>query len=198
MKASKWMGLMIVTAVLLGAACALIAGESKYASGTTSAGVTFGPATGQTVVESVYATSDKVSSAVKFYARGGAGKVAPTSSPALAATNILVSNTSYALTNNDHVVYVHANGTVLHSTISSCSTTNIGIANALAVAGASGDYVYEVTQQGEIIVGFYGTGTGTNDTLATSGTVFVSPGDSPVYVVLDGTGTAKLQVTVDK
>jgi hypothetical protein len=97
------------------------------------------------------------------------------------------------------VVYVHANGTVDYTTISSsANATNVTLAAGISVAGAAGDYLYEVTQQGAILLGIPGTGYGTNETINLAGDLFATPGDSPLYVVVDGTSNALLQVTIDR
>ncbi len=173
--------------------------ESKYASGTTSAAVTFGPAGGgRIVVKSVCATCDKEDGAVKFYARGGAGKKAITTAQSAASTTCAVSNASYGFTTNDTVVVVHANGTSEYRTISTASTTSVVLNSATSAALTTDGFIYEVTQLGQIVVGFDGAAAGTNDTVAVAGDVFATPGDSPLYAVLDGTSNAVLQVTADK
>lgn len=188
-----------VLALEVVALCAIAGMETKYAAGTTSAAVTFGPTRGQMVVKSINATSDKLNSAVTLYARPSSlSKYAPTATPSLSATHIKITNTGYALTTNNSCVYVHANGTCDYRTISTATLTNVTLSSGITVAGAAGDYLYEVTAQGAAVVGYYGTGTGTNDALNLSGDLFAVPGDSPLYVVLDGSGTAKLMVTVDK
>ena len=154
-------------------------------------------------MKSVYATSDKIDSVVKVYAKGSAGKTAPTYNAALNDTTIAIANASFAssagYTTNDSVVYVHANGTVDYRTVSTANATNVVLSSGISVAGASGDYLYEVTQQDQWLVGHYGTGTGTNDTIDRTGAMlFATPGDSPLYVVLDGTATAVLSVSVEK
>jgi len=201
---NKWIGLMIVCLIIAWAsALVAVAGlESKYTSHATSAAVNFGPGTGRTVAKSIYATTDKEGGCVKLYARASAGKAAVTAAPTNGATVVYIANASYSaaagFTTNDLVMYVHSNGTLDYTTVSAATATNITLAAGVSQAGSTDDYVYELSQQGEIIVGFDGTATGTNDTLATTGDVFVTPGDSPLRAVLDGTATAKIQVTVDK
>jgi hypothetical protein len=136
-------------------------------------------------------------SAVKFYARTG-NAYAPTASQTNGALLIAVANSSLALTTNDVIMYVHANGTLDYDTIAGpITTTNITLTTGLTVAGASGDYIYELSQQGQIVVGYDGAGVGTNDGITVSGDVFVTPGRSPLYAVLDSTSNATLQVTAD-
>lgn len=194
-------GVATVATLLIGVLTAM-AQETKYASGTTSAALTFAPGVSRTVVDSVYATSDKEDGAVAFYARGSAGKVAPSATPTNGQMVISVANASFdssaGMTTNDRVVYVHADGTTDYRTISASTATSVTLSAGISVAGATGDYLYEVTQQGAIVVGFDGAAAGTNDTLAASGRVYVTPADSPLYVVLDGTAACKLMVTVTK
>lgn len=172
--------------------------ETKYATGSTSAAVTFGPNVyGQRVIKSLYANTDTEGGAVKIYARGSAGKVAPAETPTNGQSVIVISNASGLFTNSDHVAYVHANGTVDKTTLSSVTSTTITFAAAITVAGATGDYVYELTQQGQILVGYDGTSPGALDGVATSGDVFVGPADSPIYLVVDGGTTTVIQATAD-
>ncbi len=196
-KLNVW--LMCLVAVVL-AVCAGYAQETKFATGTTSAAVLFGPASGRQVVKSVYAATDKAGGAVKFYARGSAGKAAPTELATNAADVIYIANPSFAttagFTTNDMVVYVHANGVMDYTTIAGATASNVTLTAGITVAGASGDYLYELTQQGQILVGLAGAAVGTNDVLHTSGDVFAVPGDSPCRAVLDGTSNAVLQATM--
>lgn len=173
------------------------AGETKYASGTTSAAVTFAPAAGVRTVESVYATTDKENGAVKFYVWNQVAKYSPTVAQSVATSIVYVANSANTLTTNDAIVVVHASGAADYRTVSANTTTNMTLSSNLSAALTTAGKIYELTQGGEIVVGFDGAATGTNDTLVTSGNVFCTPGGSPLYVVLDGTGTAKLQVTVD-
>ena len=56
----RQLAVMITVLILVLAGIqAMAAGASKYASGTTSAAVTFGPGVGTTTVKSIYATTDK-------------------------------------------------------------------------------------------------------------------------------------------
>jgi hypothetical protein len=190
---STWM----VALLCLALAVPALALQSKYVTGTSSADLTFGPRTGGLTVKSVYASTDKEDGAVKFYARGGAGRVAVLAAATNGATVITVANSSYGLTNGDDVVYWHSNGAVEYDTIDAATTTNVTLTSGLSSAGTTSDYIYEITQQGQIVVGYDGAGEGISDALQTSGDVFATPGDSPLYVVLDGTAATVLQVTVD-
>lgn len=177
--------------VALWTVAAFAAAETKFASGSTSAAVTFGPGTVLTQIKSAYATSDTAAGYLKIYARGGAGKRAPTATPTNGATVISILNTGNAYTTNDIVAYVHANGTTDLRTVSENTTTNLTLSSGISVAGAAGDYVYELTQQGQITVG--------SGNLATAGDyVFATPGDSPLYCVVNATNACAVQITADK
>jgi len=177
-------------------ASVLQAQETKFASGTTSAALTFGPNSGRQVIKSVYAATDKAGGAVKFYARGGAGKLAPTATATNGATIISVANTGNLLTTNDIVAYVHANGTIDQTTVTANTSSNCTLAAGITVAGSAGDYIYELTQQGQILVSEAVTDVSATAVLNTAGdVVFAILGDSPCYAVLDGTSNAVLQVT---
>ncbi len=197
------MVLVIAIGMLCGVLIALADPVTKYDGAigvaTSSAAVTFAPSSGKIVVKSVSAASDKLASQVKFYARPSTvAKYAPLTVPDISATVIHLSHTA-ALTNSDSVVYVHANGTVDYTTISSsANATNVTLASGISIAGAAGDYLYKVTQQGAILLGIPGTGYGTNQTINLAGDLFATPGDSPLYVVVDGTSNALLQVTIDR
>lgn len=203
LKMEKLIGIVLVLGILMSAAIVAMAGSktTKYAAGTTSATALFGPNVyGQLTVLSCNATTDKEDGVVKFYARGSAGKTAPTEEEVLSETEINIANASWnaaaGYTTNDMVVYVHANGTCDYRTVSAATATNVTLSSGISVAGASGDYLYEVTLQGEIIVGFDGAGVGTNDTINAQN-CFATPNDSPLYCVLDGTSNAVLTVTVE-
>ena len=195
----KFRNMFMAGVLLLAGIYAVVAfaQETKYQAGTSSAAVTFGPVPGRQAVKSVYATTDKSGAVVKFYARGGAGKAAPTTSPTNGAQLIYVDNTDNAYTTNDVVVYVHANGTLDQTTVSANTTSNLTLAAGITVAGATGDYIYELTQQGQVAFDTAGAAVGTNKHGKFEGTVFDVPGDSPVYIVLDGTSNAVLQATAE-
>ena len=193
------------TAFLVGlaiAGTALAELESKYATGSTSAAVTFGPKkTAGCILKSLFAVSDKLSSVVKVYARPASlSKFLVSITLSNGATHIPITNTGSAIGNSATVVYWHANGTCdLRATAGSGnSATNITLSSGISAAGASGDYVYLITQQGSMQVGFWGTGAGTNDVLSLQGEVFGTGADSPLYLVLDGTSACTINATVDR
>lgn len=185
-KKCGWLMLLVLLCLAVFAVQPAFALDSKLATGSTSAALTFGPSSGQTVVKSLYADSDKAGSVVKLYARSG-NKLIPTANATNGATVIAIAGTT--LTTNDVVVYAHANGVLDTTTIVTATSSNATLAAAITVAGSAGDVLYEVSQQGQISVG--------SNTVSTAGeAVFATPGDSPLYCVLDGTSAAKLQVTV--
>jgi len=199
----QWIGAALAVAMLF-CAVSLLAGETKYdgtygGAADTEASVLFGPNQyGQLKVVGLSATTDKDGGQVKFYARGGSGKVAVGGAQAAAATHVGLTNTGMGLNTNDTVVIVHATGRTEYRTVSGPNTTtNITLNSGVTYALTTGDYVYEVTQQGFKLVGLAGTGAGTNDVCDLFGAVFITPTDSPLYVVLDGTSNTVVQVTVE-
>jgi uncharacterized protein YaiE (UPF0345 family) len=192
----KKIGLMMV-AVMFTAALA-VAQETKYATGdddgvgTNVAHVTFGPKNARQTISYLHAVCDKLDGAVKFYVRAAKYAVTGTNSP----TVIVMANTAQAVSNNDIVVYSYANGAFDQRTVSSSSSTSITVNAALSGAYASGAYVYEVTQAGQLLVGRSGTAQFTNDTITCSGDVFAVPGDSPCYIQVNGTSNALIQATI--
>ena len=192
--------LAISLTVLFVAALAAFAGdkETKYNTGTTSAAITFAPGAGKTVISHLEAASDLVDSAVKFYS----GNTFKTVTALTGATNCAIALASSTFTASDKVVYVYANGTApeYRTVDGSPSTTAVMLTPALtSYAQASAkDRLYLVTQCGQILVGKYGTGVGTNDTVSVSGDVYASPGSAPIYMVITGTSNAVIQATADK
>ena len=186
-----------IVCIMVLAPATLLAGESKYATHATAAALTFGPQTGQTVVKCVCATTDKEDGAVKFYDWNEVATVSPTTAPTNLQTVIPISNSAYTYTTNDTCVYEFASGAVLYRTISAATTSNVTINTALNAAGSTTDRLYELSQGGQIVVGFDGANSGTNDSINVAGDVYITPGGSPLYVVLDGTAACTLQVTVE-
>lgn len=194
-KRDRLFGLTILSSVALLALVVSVFAESEYDSGTSEAAVNFGPNVKESIVTFIHAESDKEDSDIKIYAADG-NKLAPTSNPTNAATVIAVDNTGYLLTTNDLVMYVHEAGTLDYTTVSEATTSNVTLAAGITVAGASGDYLYELTQQFQVGVGYAGTGEGTNDYKNLAGEVFETPSDSPLRIVVDGTANAVVSATV--
>jgi len=169
---------------------------TNYESATDgTATVTVGPSKAKVVVKAGTVRHYETGS-VKFYAKGGAGKVTPTTLPAAGAVTVLVSNASYALTNADMVLYYHSSADVCDvRTVSASAATYIVLDSAISSAGASGDQVYELTQQGQ--VSFIGS-----NVTALAENCFVTPDASPLHAVADTTGGSDsnvvLNLTVDK
>ena len=182
---------MIGLLAFLGAA---VAAETEYAAGTASAVVLLGPGNGETVIESVYAVSDKAGATVKLYAWDKVAPLRPTAAPA--ATNIVaVDNSATTLTTSDKVVYVYADGTLLYRTVSSATASNVTLNANLSKAGSVADKLYEVTTQtGELGFDNAAAGVGTNKFGVFEGPV-VYRALGPFYCLLDGTSNAVLQVT---
>lgn len=190
----KKFGLMVMGLALM--VVAAVAQESKYSTSSTGTdpAVTFSPKNGRQIVKAVSASVDVANGVVKFYTRVKKYAVTSTNS----ATEIVFANTANAVNTNDIVVYVHANGTVEKDTVASgVSTTGVTLTTGITSAWASGDYLYEVSQSGQIVVGLSTTAAGTNAILNDSGDLFVVPGDSPLYVTSDCATNGMLQVTVE-
>ena len=174
--------------VALGMATAVTAGGlSKYATHATSSVVNFPASDGATVIKTLHIESDKAGSLAKVYARtGDAEKV--TAAPAASATTIEVANTDGQFAVNDLVVYQHASGALLYTTISTSNAASVVIATGIASAGTLNDKLYEVSQQGQFDVA--------SNTVTYTGDVFVTPNDSPLRIVVDSTSAGYLTATV--
>lgn len=176
-------------------ALSLVAGafESKWA--TTAAGATiantYGPSAAGFMVKNLYATSDKAASLVKFYAKGGGEKLAITTASTSGAQVVYCSNADQSFTNSDVVIYKHANGTLLATTISSVTTGTITLATGITLAGTTEDVIYEVTEQNRLACG----ATTVNPA---SGYIWAVPGDSPLYITLDSGTNGLLSTTTDR
>lgn len=151
--------------------------ESKYATGTTAAVISFAP-DAHRVLKAIYSTSDSLTGKASIYCRGGAGRVPISGVSASNATTLVVSNAVGALTNGDVVCYVHVTGATDWTTVSSCTTTSVVLAAGITSAGALGDCLYEVTLQGSIPIGV--------GSISLSGDLFAAPGDSPFYISCSG------------
>lgn len=167
--------------------------ESKYdADASAVSAVVFGPAAngGQLVVKAMSAVSTGTAATVKYYARTGS-KVAPTVAPTNGNTVILVANTDNVLTTNDLVAYVHKGGAVDYTTVSANSATSVTLAAGITEDGAEGDYIYELSLQGQRNLGAAAVD-------IAGDAIFATPSDSPLRVLNDGTGGNSLTVTVQK
>jgi hypothetical protein len=182
---------MIIAAILAAAGLTANAGQTKYATATNTAGVAFGPnQSAQQKVTAVLAKSDKTTATVKYYAKGGAGKLPIYQASTSGAFVVFCTNTANALNTNDVVQYVHNDGTILQTTVASVTPTSATLAAALTLAGTTSDLIYELTQQGEISIG--------TTALQIAGfKVFQVPADSPAYLVGDGNTNITLTVTID-
>jgi type II secretory pathway pseudopilin PulG len=188
-------GLLIVIAIvaMVTVACLpALAGETKYATGTTSAAVVLGAPGQRETVRSIYSTTDKAGGVVKLYAWNANAAIAPSAAPA--ATN-LIACVNATLTTNDLAVYVHADGTMDYRTVSAASTTNVTLNTAISKAGSTSDRMYELAQGAQFGFDTSGAGVGTNKYGAFAGTLFV--GLAPIRVVQDGTSNCVVNVTID-
>jgi len=189
---AAWIG-ALVALMVLAIVSVVYAGESKYASGTTSAAVTFGPASSQLTVKGLYAVTDKSTASLKLYAWDKVKPESPTTAPA--ATNIIyVSNSDSQYGTSDKLVYVHSNGTVDYRTVSSATTSNVTLNAAISQAGTTSDKLYELTQVFQPDFDVTGAGVGTNKYGKFEGDVWVGLG--PLYIVVDGTSNAVINATV--
>ena len=169
---------------------ALAVGQTQYATGTNTARVVFGPNwNAQQTVTAVSASSDKSTSAIKFYTRAGAGKLYPFAAATNGAQTISVTNIANALNTNDTVVYAHTDGTMDYTTISSVTTNSITLAAGISESGVAGDAIYEVQQSGQMPLG-------TTAVNIAGYVAFVVPVDSPLVVSDDANTNATLMITI--
>jgi hypothetical protein len=168
----------------------LALGEPKYDTGTTAAEVTYGPTAGYMRLTSLLAQGDDSTSTIKFYAWNQAAWKAPTANATNGATVISVSNAGLTLTTNDIVVYVHASGAYeAAATVTNATTTNVTLSAAITAAGASGDKIYELSQNWQV----------NNSTVAVQvagSQIYDAIG--PVYIVASGTGACSIAVNAEK
>lgn len=195
MKRIKVMDIMMVLSiVILVCVVAVQAGETKYASGTTSAAVNFSPSAGMDTIKSIYATTDLAGGTVKIYAWNKVKTQSPTTAPA--ATNLIdIDNSDTQLDTSDYVMYVHADGTLDYRTVSSSTASNVTLNAVLSQTGSVSDRLYELTQQAQLDFDTAGAGVSTNKYGKFEGDVFTGIG--PIRVVQDGTSNAVVNVTKD-
>ena len=189
----KKIGMMVMGLALM--AVAAVAQESKYSTSSTGTdpAVTFSPKNGRQTVSSMQTSCDVALGAVKFYTRAGKYAITATNT----ATLITIANTALAVNTNDIVVWVHANGTIEKDTIAGpITTTNVILTTGNSTAWASGDYLYEVTLAHQIVVADNTAAARTNKLADFQGDIFAVPGDSPLYVVMDGATNTCLSITV--
>ena len=174
--------------------------KSQATVNGTEVAVNFGPRRGQTVVKSIFGTTDLLDAKVSFFTVGGAGSRPVLEDATNGATLITLLNTGNAMATGDLVMVKHDDGSLDYRTVWTNTLTNItlatGISSALTEAGD--DRVYEMVANGQIVVGFFGTGVGTNDTIKAAGeALYATPGDSPLRATLNGTTNISLTVTVN-
>jgi hypothetical protein len=197
MKNGRPVAAMVVAMIALFVLCGITWAETKCTTNATSSALTFAPGVGASIIKSIFATTDKAGGEVKLYARTGK-KYALARSMAAGTTAVGISGNE-SITNGESVVVAFSNGNAYYSAVTSAeANTNLTLATGLTQAGTTADYVYEVSLQWQHEVGGPGTGAGTNDYLEVTGDIMVTPGDSPVYAVLDSTARGQLAVTVQK
>jgi len=185
---------------LVGLAQVVLAGESKYAAATTATdpGVTF--ASQKTVplkVKAANYSTDTSLGALTYYQRTTASPYYPTTAATSGATVVWAANTGIAMTNGDHVVYQHSNGTVLKTTVASATATNVTLATGLTLAGATGDRLYDLEIGWVQVVGENLTAAGTNKVGTTTGDpLYVTRNDSPLYVQVNSETNSSVGVTI--
>jgi len=176
-------------AVLVGIGTAAIAGNlSKYATHATSSAVNFPASDGATIIKTLHVESDKAGSLAKVYARTGDAETV-TAAAAASATTIEVANTDGQFAVNDLVIYQHASGALLYTTISTSNAASVVLATGITPAGTLSDKLYEVSLQGQFDVAAA--------TVTYTGDVFATPNDSPLRIVVDSTSAGYLTATVE-
>jgi hypothetical protein len=185
--------LVVLIAVMTALCLPALAQETKYASGIASAAVVFGPAAGKRTIQSVYSTTDKAGGTVKVYAKAG-GVAGPSVAPTNGQTVLTMSNTDYAFTNADTVVYAHVTGALDYTTVASATTSNVTLTAGVSAAGSTDDRLFEVTLQAQLDFDTSGAAVGTNKYGKFEGSVF--SGYGPFRVVQDGTSNSVVNVTV--
>lgn len=124
--------------------------DTEYEAATDgTAAIVMGPNTdrnGQLVVKEIDARHDN-NGTLKFYAKGGQGRIAPS---AMAGTTVTVSSVAGYAASDDVVYYDTSADTAYYRTIASTTATEIVLSSAVVVTWAVGDQLYEITQQGQL------------------------------------------------
>jgi hypothetical protein len=206
-KAMKKNGLNWIVAALM---LVIIGGagvyaQSKRATGTTSATILYDPKSDQTAYTgtSIDAISDKVATAnaggaaVKVWGRNPhVGKQRVTAAVTSGSSNIIMeSTTGFAV--NDLVYCVpggvsytgQQKGFVGTVSVVGAGATNVYLSANLTTNLSVGSAVYPLSL-------VYQTFVGSNSVSRVGNTVFETAGESPLRIVLDGTATNELAITV--
>jgi hypothetical protein len=170
------------------------AAESDYATGTTSETLVFGAGNGRRTVRSIYATTDKAASVIKIYGWNGVAAKSPSVAPT-ASTNVFLTNTGYAITNSDVIVYEYASGLAAARTVAVAEETWISLTAALPAAGSTSDRIYEVAQNAQLKYASTSAATNAPENGKFEGVVYEGPG--PLYLIQDSTAAGTLNATVD-
>lgn len=155
------------------------AAETKFASTSsgTSATVTFGPDPyTQQEVTAVLASSDSAAGVVRYYAlTSSTNKFAVTTASTSGAQIVYFANSGQTVNTNDVVVYWHASGRVVGTTVASgAQTGQVTLATGIGETGTTNDRVYKLSQVGQHTIG--------TTALNIAGyTVLTVPQDSPLY-----------------
>lgn len=168
--------------------------ESKYSTtGTNAVSLTFGPVPyGQILVKGLYAKSDKATAVLKFYSVGSEGMVTPTASPTSGAQVVSIENPAHAISTNDYVAYCHVSGAVDITTVAESATNSITLTTGVSEAGATGDQVYHLELAYQLPVGSTAALNPNGDF------IYATPGNSPLYMLLDCSTNAALAATAIK
>ena len=180
---------LMTGACVFGLVWCVMASESKYATGTTSAAIVFGDSLTGYEVTGLYVKSDKAAGTCDFYTR--ASRTVVTAAPTNGATVVRMDNATAGIQQNDVVVYEHANGTLHQTTASAVSTTNITLAAAITLAGNAKDVVWGMEKS-------YVLPVGDSAALNPAGVVFAVRGRSPLVIKADGTGAVHAAATVNR
>ena len=189
MKNSGNVWALVIGAFVFGLILSVMASESKYATGTTSAAVVFGDSPTGYDVTGLYVKSDKEAGVCDFYTKKSRSTV--TVAPTNGATVVAINNATAGIAQNDVVVYAHANGTLHQTTAASVTTTNSTLASAITIAGNAADVVWGMQKSFVLPVG-------ASAALNPNGAIFAVEGRSPLVIKADGTGSVHVAATANR
>lgn len=162
MKTKRFLSMLCASALVLAVTIPLARAaskETKYEAATDgTAEVVFGPnANAQLSVVGGTVTADYAGT-IKAYEYTGTGRQTWTSTnnmPAASWTVGLIPNSTFGFTNSDKVVFYDTSADMAYyRTISSVTATSVTLSAAITPAGGVGDYLYEMSQMGQVpIVG---------------------------------------------
>lgn len=156
----------------------------------TSASVVFGPGHARTVVKNIYAVSDKADAVLALYQRDG-DPVSVTAAATNAALVVSIDNADAEIEHPATVVIVHANGVVSAHETAAATATNVTLATGITQAADTSTRIYNVSQATAWPVG-------SSAPLWLAGeALWVTPGNSPLYAIVDSGTNSTLMVTID-